>query len=716
MAKHPGSGQVTSPATPLTAVPTPLGLIADLYSPTRDDTPGQKKATVNIRALPLLSEHERRQRQQHDSQAWLDLVAAGNYQQAHQSYQHGYAQAVECVDSSDHLLALLEYFLVHQSYSEARGLIAALRSHPGIQGDPAALARLKLLSFLEQSLTGDSPAVTTPASLTSLWSESQHCSRPVRSLLLTAFVSQAQHEMAMGQRKSAARILDSLAAKEQHRDPLHDNLIDVLRQVCDYGTLKSVQGHIVKTARKSANVTYGKKHACAIDSIVVHNNGELIVISGWYIGDPHSPLSISLAKNRCLLTAKPTLVHRYQRGDLMPIVARYGLDESLPAGFTCTFVPEADSQTSLDWSDGESCDVILSTETSFSVLTGKSLFKELTLADIRKVIRQIIGDDLKLNDYHCAQRLKKIWSQQIKARSKEDAEHYIFGTRRTQPDISILIPLYGRLDFMEFQLHWFFSQQNNGHGFRYRYQIIYCLDDPDQKDNLLRLANKCAMLYQVPFEIVINSTNLGYAASNNVAARYAISDTLLLLNSDVLPRDHDAIDILINRFRELPANKGALGAKLLYPSNDIQHVGMTFYKDSSLPGILSTCWLNEHPHKHIKHSSNPDLQAGIIETEAATAACLLIGKETFAALEGFQLDYICGDFEDSDLCLRLRQLGRSIMVCLDAVFFHLERQSMVLQTDHGHDALKLVAFNAYTHHQRHSTTIETIKSALKTIS
>lgn len=715
LALQPVSGKSVINAKPPTAPSTRLGFVAGQPASSTIQLQGPDRSPCEVRALSIYSDTERQQQDQEKHKSWLDLVAAGNYQQAHQSYQHAYARSVARCADNDHLLALLEYFLVNQSYCEARGLIEAVRQQRGIQTDLAALTRLNLFTFLEASLTGGYPEPATPGSLTSLWNEAQRCSRPVRKLLLTAFLVKAQREMAMGRRKSAAKILDSLAAVEHHQDPLHDNAIDALRQVCSYGTLKTVQGQIVKTTRKRANVTYEKKHACAVDSIVVHNNGELIVVNGWYIGESNDTLTVSLAKNRCLLTALPTLMQRYHRGDVASIISRYGLDESQPAGFSCTYVPEPNPHGEPDWSDGETCDVILSTETSFSVLTGKSLFKELTLSDVRKVIRQVISDDLRLNDYLCAQRLKTIWAKQIENRSKEDAEPYIFGawTRNKQPDLSILIPLYGRLDFMESQLHWFFSQQKRGEGFRFRYQIIYCLDDPGQKDSLLRLANKCAMLYEVPFEIVINSTNLGYAASNNVAARYALSDKLLLLNSDVLPRDHDAIDTLISRYQELPAHKGVLGAKLLYPSNDIQHVGMTFYKDHGLPGILSNLWLNEHPHKHIKHTSNPDLQCGIIETEAATAACLLIAKKDFEELGGFQLDYICGDFEDSDLCLRLRRSGRSVMVCLDAVFFHLERQSMALQAGDGHDALKLVAFNAFTHHERHSATIEDVKSALK---
>lgn len=717
MAKQAAYGQGTIDRQSLMLAPDSLGLTGLNSGPgpiTEAASIESETAEAGIHAMPLLDDGERQQRLSAATHAWLELVDAGNYQQAHQNYRNTYAEALTPSIDSDHLLSLVDYFLVHQSYAEAHGLIQAAGKLPGLRDEPRTSARLKLMALVADCITGSQTLPVSAASISSLWNAAQRCSRQFRSLLLDCFMTHAIHEMQLGHRKTAAQILDAVAAKEQHQDPSHDSQIDILRQVCDHGTWESVRGRIAKKTRRSANVSYARKYACAIDSMAVYNNGQIIVVYGWHISDPSDSLLITLEKNRCLLTAQPSLVKRVHRGDLADIAQRYGFDPQGLFGFVCTLIPDAEALNDLDWSDDGRCNAILCTDSSTAVLEARCSFKELMLTDIRDIVRQIVGDDLSLKDYNTAQRIKRIWSEQIAERCLEESEHYIFGEQDKNPDVSLLIPLYGRIDFMELQLHWFFTQTRSHGSFQYRYQLIYCLDDPGLKDTLLRLAHKCSMIYKIPFEIVVNSKNLGYAASNNEAAKYATAETLLLLNSDVMPRDQQAIDTLIKAYRGMPANKGALGAKLLYPSNDIQHVGMCFYKDSSLPGILSSCWLNEHPHKHIKHTSNPSLQTGIIETEAATAACLLIDKAIFTELGGFRLDFISGDFEDSDLCLRLRQRGHSIMVCLDAVFFHLERQSMVLQAGHGQEALKLVAFNAYTHNELHSATIEDMKSRLAT--
>lgn len=700
---------------PAMLFPESLGLVELTHPPASPAETLCDKTSITstvIRALPLLSGQEKLDRLHHAMQTLLKMVGCGNFQQAYQHYRKENAKSVSGSFKIHDLLTLVEHLLAHQCYTEARGLIAASNSRLGIHKDPIAVTHLRTLASICETITGNSQTSNSQVSASSLWRSGQGCSQNLRALLFECLFISAKHEMAMGRRKAAIKILDSLVAKEQHHNPAHESTIGILRQVCGYGTIKSAQSHLLKSARKRTHLKYSAKFACAVDSVVVYNNGEIIVINGWYLGDSSAEVSISLAKNGRLLTALPCLIHRFRRGDLVPVSVRYGMAEDTLSGFSCTFVPEESAQISLDWFDGEFSDVILTTKSASTTLIRKPLYKELTLDIVRNIIRQIMTDDCQLSDYICARRLKNIWAREIASRTTQEVEYYSFGSNCNSPDVSILIPLYGRIDFMEFQLHWFYCQMRGSEGFRFSYQIIYCLDDPDKKDSLLQLAHKCAMLYEIPFEIVINAANLGFSASNNVAAKYARASTLLLLNSDVLPRDHNAIDTLVSCYQNLPSNRGVLGAKLLYPSGDIQHVGISFYKNPGLPGVLSSCWLNEHPHKFIKHTSNPKLQAGTIESEAATAACLLIGRDIFDELDGFRLDYITGDFEDSDLCLRIRRLGRSVLICLDAVFFHLERQSMILQAEHGQDALKLVAFNAYTHHERHTDIIEDIKSRL----
>jgi GT2 family glycosyltransferase len=58
-----------------------------------------------------------------------------------------------------------------------------------------------------------------------------------------------------------------------------------------------------------------------------------------------------------------------------------------------------------------------------------------------------------------------------------------------------------------------------------------------------------------------------------------------------------------------------------------------------------------------------------------TGACLLISTELYAELGGLSGGYVRGDYEDSDLCLRLRSHGRQAWYLPDVELYHLEGQS-----------------------------------------
>jgi len=86
---------------------------------------------------------------------------------------------------------------------------------------------------------------------------------------------------------------------------------------------------------------------------------------------------------------------------------------------------------------------------------------------------------------------------------------------------------------------------------------------------------------------------------------------------------------------------------------------------------------------------------------AVTGACLLIDRKLFNMLGGMSEDYVIGDFEDSDLCLRVRQHGLKIYYTPDVELYHLERQSMRLI---GHGSAwwrqSLTLYNMWKHTRR----------------
>ena len=63
------------------------------------------------------------------------------------------------------------------------------------------------------------------------------------------------------------------------------------------------------------------------------------------------------------------------------------------------------------------------------------------------------------------------------------------------------------------------------------------------------------------------------------------------------------------------------------------------------------------------------------ECSAVTAACLLMRKRDFVAVGGMDEVRFPISFNDIDLCLKLRQLGRRIVFTPDAKLVHLESAS-----------------------------------------
>jgi len=60
---------------------------------------------------------------------------------------------------------------------------------------------------------------------------------------------------------------------------------------------------------------------------------------------------------------------------------------------------------------------------------------------------------------------------------------------------------------------------------------------------------------------------------------------------------------------------------------------------------------------------------------AVTAACLMIAAELYRELDGLRSCYVQGDYEDSDLCLRLIEAGYDNWYLPEVELFHLEGQS-----------------------------------------
>jgi GT2 family glycosyltransferase len=255
---------------------------------------------------------------------------------------------------------------------------------------------------------------------------------------------------------------------------------------------------------------------------------------------------------------------------------------------------------------------------------------------------------------------ESLHGQHLAARRAPDVVQ--LGTPVESPRYSIIIPLYRNLDYLRFQLGAFAVDPAMAET-----EIIFVLDSPEQRAELVHFLSGLHQLYRLPLTILIMSANFGYAAANNAAAAVARGQFLLLLNSDVVPEGAGWLpQLAAPLLRQKKAV--ATGARLLFDDQSLQHAGMRFTRDAG------GHWLNLHYHKGAPRDFAPALQARAVP--AVTGAALLVRREAFQKVGGFTEDYIIGDYEDSDLCLKLRRAGGEIYYCPDAVLFHFERKSI----------------------------------------
>lgn len=262
-----------------------------------------------------------------------------------------------------------------------------------------------------------------------------------------------------------------------------------------------------------------------------------------------------------------------------------------------------------------------------------------------------------------------------------------FGRHNSPSNVetSVIVPLYGKLNFIEHQLLEFSTDD----WFKTNAEIIYVLDDPNLLEEAMRVIPDLCKFYGFNVKLVHNGRNCGFSSANNLGASVASGRKLLFLNSDVFPITPGWGFDLEKSLDSDDALK-VVAPKLVFGDGSIQHAGMSF-EWSDRYGT----WLNHHPYMGLDPALDPHSTL-TSEVQAVTGACLLIERETFDQIGGWDESYFLGDFEDSDLCMKVREIGGKVAYNPTIVLTHLERQSFAL-IGGGSFRQKLTIYNALQH-------------------
>ncbi|MFL9985158.1 glycosyltransferase family 2 protein [Paraburkholderia sediminicola] len=147
-------------------------------------------------------------------------------------------------------------------------------------------------------------------------------------------------------------------------------------------------------------------------------------------------------------------------------------------------------------------------------------------------------------------------------------------------------------------------------------------------------------------KVVRDDSPFNYSALNNRIALASTADFVCLMNNDIEVINADWLEEMVSV--ALQPNVGAVGAKLLYPDDTIQHGGV----------VLGVGGIASHAHKHF-----PNTMAGYFARarlrnamSAVTAACLLIRQSIYKEVNGLDEELHVA-YNDIDFCLRVRQAG-----------------------------------------------------------
>jgi len=155
----------------------------------------------------------------------------------------------------------------------------------------------------------------------------------------------------------------------------------------------------------------------------------------------------------------------------------------------------------------------------------------------------------------------------------------------------------------------------------------------------------------------------------NLGVSIASGELFLLLNDDIEIITPSWIERLLEHFEK--PHVGVVGAKLLYPDERTQHVGVVhifgnpdhvrrLFPRNDAGYFFSTC--------------------GVRNYSAVTGACMMTPARTYREVGGYS-EELAVSFNDVDFCMKVRRKGLGVVYAPAAELIHMEAQSHVVSLD-----------------------------------
>jgi glycosyltransferase involved in cell wall biosynthesis len=241
-------------------------------------------------------------------------------------------------------------------------------------------------------------------------------------------------------------------------------------------------------------------------------------------------------------------------------------------------------------------------------------------------------------------------------------EGYAAGTHRVvyarpyDPLVSIIIPNRDKLEFLEPCVESLLEKTAYG-----QYEVLI-VDNQSTDPDVLEYYEDLKARYPQRVRVLAYDAPFNFSAMNNLAARKARGDYLLLLNNDTQVVQGEWLERMLS-YGQRP-DVGIVGARLVYPeTGKLQHAGVVLGLQRVADHIFNGLLDIRDPGYMNRAQVDQDFSA-------VTAACLLIRKSTYWEVHGFDEEAFRVSYNDVDLCLKVREQGYRIVWTPYATLVH----------------------------------------------
>lgn len=246
----------------------------------------------------------------------------------------------------------------------------------------------------------------------------------------------------------------------------------------------------------------------------------------------------------------------------------------------------------------------------------------------------------------------RIFPKEVSLSKKVDfsCDHEI---RTVFPRVAIIIPTRDRVDLLRACVESITDKTT------YPNFELIIIDNGSKNQNTKSYLNE---LFSRGISILRSDIKFNFSALCNLGATSTTAEYLCFLNNDTEVIEPRWLDYLVDH--AIQNNAGVIGAKLLYRSGDIQHLGLA----------LGSRGLAAHAYQGTKPSSIPEVTDLCFQVSGVTFACAMVSADKYTLLGGLDQRFRVG-LNDVDFCKRSNENEFENILCGKSSLYHFESQS-----------------------------------------